>query len=97
MRFLSAEDFAPHLNETFHVDVGESGTSFMLVEVKPLPGRAIPGMVRVPFSLVFHNGAAIVFPQKIYPMRHGSLGEFGIFLVPIARNRDGFLYQAVFN
>ncbi|RUL69088.1 DUF6916 family protein [Dyella choica] len=97
MRFLSAEDFAPHLNETFHVDVGESRTPFLLVEIKPMPVRMLPGMVRAPFSLVFHNSAAIVFPQKIYQMRHDSLGEFGIFLVPVARNRDGFLYQAVFN
>ncbi|GLQ86464.1 DUF6916 family protein [Dyella flagellata] len=97
MRFLSAEDFAPHLNETFHVDMGESRTPFMLVEIKPLATPMLPGMVRAPFSLVFHNGAAIVFPQKIYPMHHDSLGEFGIFLVAVARNRDGFLYQAVFN
>ncbi|QAU24848.1 hypothetical protein EO087_13315 [Dyella sp. M7H15-1] len=97
MRFLSLQDFAPHVNETFHVAVGDSRTDFMLVEVKSLPARVVPGLVRAPFSLTFHHGAAIVFPQKVYPMRHDSLGEFGIFLVPIARNRDGFLYQAIFN
>ncbi|WP_419584918.1 DUF6916 family protein [Stutzerimonas stutzeri] len=30
-------------------------------------------------------------------MRHHGLGEFGIFLVPIARDRTGFIYQALFN
>jgi len=30
-------------------------------------------------------------------MKHDSLGEFGVFLVPIARDRDGFIYQALFN
>jgi hypothetical protein len=30
-------------------------------------------------------------------MRHPRLGEIGIFLVPVAREREGFLYQAVFN
>jgi hypothetical protein len=30
-------------------------------------------------------------------MSHASVGEFGIFLVPIARDRDGFIYQALFN
>ncbi|WP_296224152.1 DUF6916 family protein [Ralstonia sp. UBA689] len=97
MRFLTLDDFAPHLNETFRVEVGDGGTPFMLVEARPLPAPAVAGMVRAPFSLVFHNSAAIVFPQRIYPMRHDGLGEFGIFLVPIARNQEGFLYQAVFN
>ena len=30
-------------------------------------------------------------------MRHPRIGEAGIFLVPIAQERAGFLYQAVFN
>jgi len=30
-------------------------------------------------------------------MQHAALGEFGIFLVPIARDRTGFIYQALFN
>jgi hypothetical protein len=30
-------------------------------------------------------------------MSHPRLGEVAIFLVPIARERDGFLYQAIFN
>jgi hypothetical protein len=54
-------------------------------------------MVRAPFSLLFRHEAAIVFPQKIYQMKHAAIGEFGIFLVPIARDRTGFIYQAVFN
>ena len=38
-----------------------------------------------------------LFPQQTYAMRHEALGEVGIFLVPVAQERDGFLYQAVFN
>ena len=30
-------------------------------------------------------------------MRHESVGEIGIMLVPVAREREGFLYQAIFN
>ena len=30
-------------------------------------------------------------------MTHAVLGTFGIFLVPVARDSGGFLYQAVFN
>jgi hypothetical protein len=97
MQFLRLEDFASHLNETFAVDVDQGRTPFVLVEATPLPTRDLPGMVRAPFSLVFHNASPVLFPQRIYQMVNAALGEFGIFLVPIARNRDGFLYQAVFN
>jgi len=97
MRFLTLEDFAPRLNETFAVDVGQGRTPFVLVEARPLPVPPAPGMVRSPFSLIFHNASPVLFPQRIYQMENTSLGGFGIFLVPVARNRDGFLYQAVFN
>jgi hypothetical protein len=54
-------------------------------------------MHRAPFSLLFRNTSSFLFPQQTYRMRHARLGELGIFLVPVARERDGFLYQAVFN
>jgi hypothetical protein len=54
-------------------------------------------MVREPFSLLFRNESAVLFPQRTYAMSHDGVGEFGIFLVPIARDRDGFIYQALFN
>lgn len=100
MQFLALEHFATHLNETFAVTLDSLGqTPFVLVEARPLPmtGGPIPGMVRAPFSLLFRNESAILLPQKIYQMTHVAMGEFGIFLVPIARDRDGFIYQAVFN
>ncbi|MFC5742321.1 DUF6916 family protein [Dyella tabacisoli] len=100
MQFFALEHFAGHLNETFTVALDSEGRApFVLVEARPLAvtGRAIPGMVRSPFSLLFRNESAILLPQKIYQMTHAALGEFGIFLVPIARDRDGFIYQAVYN
>ncbi|WP_266158295.1 DUF6916 family protein [Dyella silvatica] len=100
MHFFALEHFATHLNETFSVALDNAGQApFVLVEARPLQhmGAPIPGMVRAPFSLLFRNDSAILLPQKIYQMTHGSIGEFGIFLVPIARDREGFIYQAVFN
>lgn len=97
MRFLTLEDFAPRLNETFAVDVDQGRTPFVLVEARPLPAPPMVGMVRAPFSLVFFNASPVIFPQRIYQMENESLGGFGVFLVPVARNQDGFLYQAVFN
>src|SRR5579859_1573533 len=97
MRFLTLEDFASRLNETFAVDVDQGRSPFVLVEARPLAAPATPGMVRAPFSLVFLNASPVLFPQRIYQMENDGLGGFGIFLVPVARNQDGFLYQAVFN
>jgi len=96
MQFLQLDQFAGHLNETFMVEIDQMRTPFVLVEARPL-GHALAGAMREPFSLLFRNEAAVVFPQRTYSMSNAGMGEFGIFLVPIARDRDGFIYQALFN
>ena len=95
MELLTLEHFAGCVNETFAAEFDGMQMEFVLVEARPLAGRT--DAARAPFSLLFRNGAPIVFPQQIYPMRHARVGEVGIFLVPIAQERAGFLYQAVFN
>lgn len=96
MRMLTLEDFAGLVNETFAASLQDVEVPFVLVEARPLPAQ--PGLaVRPPFALLFRNAASFLLPQQIYPMRHPRLGEVGIFLVAVARERDGFLYQAVFN
>ncbi|WP_145477614.1 DUF6916 family protein [Stenotrophomonas rhizophila] len=96
MELLTLEHFAGCVNETFAAEYDGMAMEFVLVEARPLPASH-PGAARAPFSLLFRNTAPIVFPQKIYPLSHGRVGEVGIFLVPIAQERAGFLYQAVFN
>jgi hypothetical protein len=97
MHLLRLDHFAGQLNETFHVDVDHSKVAFVLVEARPLPHRPMPGALREPFSLLFRNASPILFPQRTYTMGSARMAEFGIFLVPVARDKDGFLYQAVFN
>lgn len=96
MDLLTLEHFAGCVNETFSAEYDGMQMEFVLVEARPLP-QSQGGSARAPFSLLFRNGAPIVFPQKIYPLRHARVGEVGVFLVPIAQERAGFLYQAVFN
>jgi hypothetical protein len=95
MELLTLEHFAGSVNETFAAELNEGDVPFVLVEARPLPAK--PNMHRAPFSLLFRNTSSFLFPQQTYRMRHARLGELGIFLVPVARERDGFLYQAVFN
>lgn len=96
MELLTLEHFAGCVNETFTAALNDMEVEFVLVEARPLPTK-IDNAMRAPFSLLFRNTAAFLFPQQIYAMRHPRIGEAGIFLVPIAQERAGFLYQAVFN
>lgn len=96
MDLLTLEHFAGCVNETFTATLNDMDVEFVLVEARPLQAHATNAM-RAPFSLLFRNTAAFLFPQQLYPMRHPRVGDFSIFLVPIAREREGFLYQAVFN
>ncbi len=68
-----------------------------LAEATPGTTHIMPGMLRAPFSLVFRSGSAIVLPQQIYRLKNASLGALDIFLVPVARDKQGIVYQAVFN
>lgn len=95
MDLLTVQHFAGCVNESFSVAVGGMDVEFTLVEARPLPERR--GAMRAPFVLLFRNTAAFLFPQQTYAMRHPRLGEVGIFVVPVAREPAGFLYEAVFN
>ena len=95
MELLTLEHFSGHVNETFSAALNDGEVSFLLVEARGLPARAQDA--RPPVSLLFRNTASFLFPQQTYQMQHPRLGVMGIFLVPVAREREGFLYQAVFN
>lgn len=96
MELLTIEHFAGCVNETFTASMNEMQVEFVLVEARPIETRG-PNPGRQPFSLLFRNTNAFLFPQQIYPMAHPRIGQTGIFLVPIAQEREGFLYQAVYN
>lgn len=48
------------------------------------------------FALYF-LGPEPSLPQLLHRVSHPKLGEFPLFLVPIQKKRDGFVYEAVFN
>ena len=53
--------------------------------------------MRPPFSLVFLGKDPRVLPQRLYRLEHEELGTLTIFLVPVGKDAEGVLYQAVFN
>src|SRR3546814_6596614 len=85
MELLTLEHFSGHVNDTFSAVLNDDEVPFQLVEARALPST--PGATRKPFALLFRNGSSFLFPQQIYRMRHARLGEVGIFLVPVARER----------
>jgi hypothetical protein len=97
MAQLVLETFAAVARAAFDLAVGEASLPLTLVEVKPLPVRPYPGMIRPPFSLIFRNASPVVLPQKLYTLKNATLGRLDVFLVPVGRDREGVLYQAVFN
>jgi hypothetical protein len=97
MANLSLETFASVVRESFDLAVGETSLPLTLVEVQPLPVHPFPGMIRPPFSLLFRTASQVVLPQKLYGLKNASLGRLDLFLVPVARDREGIIYQAVFN
>ena len=97
MHVLTFESLSPHLNSVFALAIGESGMDMTLTEATRQPTHAYPGMIREPFSLIFRSASPVVLPQRIYPFRHETMGKFEMFIVPIARDPAGIVYQAVFN
>lgn len=97
MELLTLDHFSSHVNETYSAVLNDGEIPFVLVEARALSTRPQQQAARAPFSLLFRNASSFLFPQQIYLMRHASIGEVGIFLVPVAREREGFLYQAIFN
>lgn len=73
----------------------DNADSLALVEVKKLPVCHYPGREReIPFSLSFRAKCAL--PQGQYRLRHETVGEFELFLMPNGPRSDGFAMSAGF-
>jgi Domain of unknown function (DUF6916) len=91
------EGFARHLNETFAVALGSSSVEMTLVKATKGPPCDFEGLRKEPFSLFFKCARPVILPQRMYPFARSGFGTMDIFIVPVARERDGILYEAVFN
>ncbi len=97
MAFGIYENFAPLLNETFQVGLGESSVEMTLTQATKGKPQEWEGLRKEPFYLLFKCQKPVILPQKIYPFENSTLGKLEIFIVPVARDKDGIVYQAVFN
>ena len=93
LKDLRLEHFAGLVGEIFRAQLdGENVVELELTEAKPAAGERAGSA----FSIVFTGSLDTYLEQRIYDLEHGELGKISIFLVPIGRGKDGFLYEAVF-
>ena len=97
---LTEEEFLQHVHTKFRVKVDTSQpVELCLVKVKGYEEESElgsqGGMER--FSVFFSGPSDCYLPQKTYSLEHDRMGAFDIFLVPIARDEEGYNYEAVFN
>lgn len=93
---LTEAEFSKHLNTKFRV-ASEHPIELELTEVKGYLSKAHEqsGMER--FSAFFNGPRERLLPQRVYALEHDRMGAFELFLVPVAKDENGFRYEAVFN
>ena len=93
---LTRELFSDKTGQLWVLDEADAPPiELTLTEVEPL--RNYAKLEREPFSLSFTAKGDLMLSQRLYALRHSTLGQMTIFLVPIARQGDTTTYQAVFN
>jgi hypothetical protein len=90
---VTADDFAPRLNDDFRLRAGEAEVGLTLAEVRRLGTAVRPGGA---FSLLFVAKNGPPLRQAIHALSHPVLGRLDIFLVPIGPVAGGVGYEAVF-
>lgn len=88
------QDFEGHLGQPFSAaHAGMESAPFVLIEAQPMAHGLAVGE-RTPFSLLFRNTAEM--PQQTWRLVHPELGRIDIFLVPVAREGEVTVYEALF-
>jgi hypothetical protein len=91
---LKPDLLTPHIGTTF--DVLNNPANVFTLTLKSIVEHQKTAHNHA-FSLFFHGPQTPFMPQAIYMLQHAKLGALEIFLVPVARDQDGFEYEAVFN
>lgn len=95
---LNQANFMNNVNTDFRIEHDlpkPVGLKLMSVTPRVNEPHEQAGMER--FSAVFSGPVDFFLPQNTYRMVHPEMGEFEVFLVPIAKEADGFRYEAVYN
>jgi hypothetical protein len=93
---LTVESFQPHIGTSFWLtSVDNRKIELRLTRAAKVMESQAARLKRNPFSIFFV--APVALPQHIYRLTHDAFAEpFEIFLVPIGKDANGFLHEAVF-
>jgi hypothetical protein len=94
---LVTETFEGRIGDTFNATPSYAGEPLELVlsscDESPHARPDQPA-----FSLTFESSDPEPREQQIFALEHAEIGQFDLFLVPIARtDSDGIAYEAVIN
>lgn len=90
---LDAKAFSENLNTKFRATLGGKTVELELISVTEL--NYSPRQEA--FSIVFRGSVDSPLNQGLFDIEHEKLGSFAIFMTPVARQQDGFHYEACFN
>ncbi len=90
---MRAEDFERYHGEDFVITSTEPPVCLTLVEVKKLGAGERAGGA---FSLLWQGPADPALGQATYRVSQDEIGAHDIFLVPVAKTKAGFQYEAIF-
>ena len=92
---LTIESFEPHVGTSFWLQAENRKIELRLTGAAKVMESEAARLTRTPFSLFFLS--PVLLPQQIYRLTHEAFAEpLDIFLVPIAREANGFTHEAVF-
>jgi hypothetical protein len=88
------QQFVENLNSKFRLTL-EDGEVFelKLTEVSDIHG--LPSQET--YSISFVCPADQILPQRVYRLEHDAMGALDLFIVPVSKDDQGVLYEAVFN
>lgn len=84
---------AENVNTKFRLPVAE-GEPLEIELIEVSEARRVGNSEQ--FAIVFRGTPDFFLQQNTYRLEHERLGACDLFLVPIAREEDGFRYEAVF-
>lgn len=96
------KDFNGCLNQPFTLELNNSELNdsstcpLKLISVDKHPGSAKTGDHEA-FSVVFRGDSKLTLEQQIYRIKHDTLGDMELFIVPIGPDNKGMCYEAVFS
>ena len=93
---LTFDQMKAFVGTTFHTTAGDREIDLLLVQAGKVMESEAAQLDRNPFSLFFLGPGDLYLPQKMYTLRHETLGTLEIFIAPVGRDAKGYLYEAVF-